>query len=258
MHNLSNHTLSITSQGHGKPLILLHGWGFSSQIWTPLIPLLTHHYRVICIDLPGHGQSLWTPLCNDLNHVIENLVRFTPPNAIWLGWSLGGLLALAVLQKHPEHVKQLLLVASTPKFVESEDWPHGITKEVIAGFAERLHANTTATLARFITLQNLGSPHARQETRALSQYIQHPPNTAGLDWGLNLLNTLDLRSVLKNTEKSIHCLFGPKDSLVPLALADYLLENYPHIKTHVLAQAAHMPFFSHPNEFILWLHDVTQ
>src|SRR5512146_3067221 len=43
--------------GQGEPLLLLHGIGSGLRIWDPVLPMLTSHYDVIAVDLPGHGDS---------------------------------------------------------------------------------------------------------------------------------------------------------------------------------------------------------
>jgi len=251
-------TLSIQHQGHGRPLVLLHGWGFSSEIWAPLLPALTKHYQVTLIDLPGHGQSMFLPQFNELDELASYLVHHTPKNAIWLGWSLGGLIALACAQHSPDHVQRLLQVASTPKFMTSDDWQYGVKPLVMSQFEQQLQANTKATLSRFVTLQTLGLTNARQEARELSGYIQeHLPSKHGLHWGLHLLRTLDLRSYLNTVQCPTHYLLGAKDSLVPLALSAHLTQNYPHIEVEVFPTAAHMPFFSHQDLFLQWLQHAT-
>ena len=50
-------SLHIDTQGQGPDLILLHGWAMHSGIFAPLLAKLTAHFRVHCVDLPGHGQS---------------------------------------------------------------------------------------------------------------------------------------------------------------------------------------------------------
>jgi len=247
-------SLSTITYGHGQPLVLLHGWGFSKQIWSPLLPTLTKHFQVTLVDLPGHGQSPLLPHLLSAKQVAEQLVHYTPADAHWLGWSLGGLLSLAVAEYYPQHIKQLSLVASTPKFVGSDDWQYGLSPDLLAEFSKHLQANPEKTLKSFIALQTMGSPQARQETRELQTYVhQHLPSKAGLGWGLDMLNTLDFRSTLASLNHEVHALFGAKDTLVSLKLAEYLPQHYPKVKTQVLTEAAHMPFHSHPELFFQWL-----
>lgn len=50
-------TLHYTQSGQGEPLILLHSGGMSGAEWTPQIPLLARHFRVVVPDHLGHGRS---------------------------------------------------------------------------------------------------------------------------------------------------------------------------------------------------------
>lgn len=249
--------LSFATYGTGKPLILLHGWGFSKQIWAPLLPKLTSHFQVTLIDLPGHGQSSGLLPTYSLEKVVEHLVQVTPAQARWLGWSLGGLLSLAVAHYHPQHIKQLLLVASTPKFVADEKWEYGISADLLAQFSQQLQAKPETTLSKFVALQTMGSPQARQETRQILELVQQQlPSQEGLRWGLQVLQEQDFRTTLQHLTCPVHALFGAKDTLVDRELADYLPQLYPQVKTQLLTEAAHMPFYSHSEQFLQWLNSV--
>lgn len=102
--------------GQGKPLVLLHGAWVSHQWWRWQIPDLSRHYRVISIDVRGHGQS--TPLekihsvegfAKDLNMVLQSLGAENP---VLIGWSMGGLISMQYSMDYPENVKALVLIAT--------------------------------------------------------------------------------------------------------------------------------------------------
>ena len=87
-------TLSTYTIGNGQDLVLLHGWGLHSPIWKEFAPTLAQHFRVTVIDLPGYGESKYDPkTAKSLPKLAEQLLEYAPPQAIWLGWSLGGLIA---------------------------------------------------------------------------------------------------------------------------------------------------------------------
>ena len=52
-------SLYTQTSGSGPALILIHGWSLHGGIWEQLVPLLEPHFRVTCVDLPGHGRSDW-------------------------------------------------------------------------------------------------------------------------------------------------------------------------------------------------------
>ena len=86
--------LKISTYGQGPDLVLLHGWAMHSGIWGRLVDVLASGFRVNLVDLPGHGVNRHVPLSGDLNEVAELILSAVPP-AIWIGWSLGGLVTLA-------------------------------------------------------------------------------------------------------------------------------------------------------------------
>lgn len=108
-------SLFIKIQGQGKPLILLHGWGFNSEIWNDVAAKLARHWCVYQVDLPGHGRS---PMAEyTLPILTKKLAAELPNNSVWIGWSLGGLLAMAMARWQPASVCALGLVSTSPRFV---------------------------------------------------------------------------------------------------------------------------------------------
>jgi pimeloyl-ACP methyl ester carboxylesterase len=92
--------LAFDRSGHGEPLVLLHGQGFSRRSWDPVIPLLTEHRDVIAVDLPGHGESPRQPrgtgsAPRDLAIAVAELLdELDLPTAHIAGNSSGGWVAL--------------------------------------------------------------------------------------------------------------------------------------------------------------------
>ena len=88
----------IDTRGQGPDVVMLHGWGVNSAVFTPLQESLSE-YRVHYGDLPGFGLS--QPIAGELSDWIEALVQVLPAQAIWAGWSLGGLVATQAALSHP-------------------------------------------------------------------------------------------------------------------------------------------------------------
>ena len=74
-------------------LVLLHGWGMNSAVWSGFTRRLAERWRLTLIDLPGHGAS---PYRGEtvLQQWADACLESAPQRAVWLGWSLGGLVAL--------------------------------------------------------------------------------------------------------------------------------------------------------------------
>ncbi len=162
--------LHVESTGEGPPLVLLHGWAMHSGFWGPLVPQLARRFRVHAVDLPGHGHSAAPPeftLDGDRVGARLDVRRRRPRRSRVLGWSLGGLVAMHWALARPERIGRLVLVATTPRFVAGDDWPHAMPAETLARFGDELRVAWRLTIERFLTLQLQGGEHARATLAAL-------------------------------------------------------------------------------------------
>ncbi|HAB27783.1 MAG: alpha/beta hydrolase [Xanthomarina sp.] len=106
-----------TDQGYGKPIVLLHGFLESSNMWTPLIPDLLKTHRVISIDLLGHGQTGCLGYVHSMELMAETvdavLIHLNIESKTIIGHSMGGYVALAMAEKNPNSMQGLCLMNST-------------------------------------------------------------------------------------------------------------------------------------------------
>ncbi len=251
-------SLYIHREGSGPPLVFLHGWGMNSDIWEDIVPRLTQHHTVTLIDLPGHGRSQLSQPDYGIEVLAEQLAEVIPEAAIWVGWSLGGLIALQIAAQYPGKVKALLMVASSPRFVKVPGWPYGVEPTVFDKFAKGLAEDYRATLKRFVAIQALGSHNAKAEVRTLRErMLRHgEPHHKALQGGLRLLQQSDLRQALAECHCPIKLVLGSRDTLAPARVAHHL--KYPHLESTIIQGAAHAPFISHPDQFLAVLKEFTK
>jgi pimeloyl-[acyl-carrier protein] methyl ester esterase len=263
------------SKKQSIPIVLLHGWGLNSAVWQPLIDNLstefTDVFHVITIDLPGFGANINKKVSPySLANVCQHIINTVDQPAIYLGWSLGGLVATEMALTHPEKVLGVITVASSPRFLEqrSEDvtegkvsnqlvWS-GIKPHVLSAFHQQLHIDAKKTINGFLKLQAMGSPHVRQDIKQISQLVfqYDMANKNTLDESLNLLETSDYRSQLVDIKQPFLRLYGSADSLVPksvIGLVAKLAEN--NSEQHIFQGASHAPFISHLDDFTQVLTD---
>jgi pimeloyl-[acyl-carrier protein] methyl ester esterase len=247
------------------PIILLHGWGLNSAVWQPLLTLFNDknnpNFPLITVDLPGFGNNndvqlesyTLESICQQLNQTIQQ-------PAIYLGWSLGGLIASHMALEYPEKVLGLITVASSPYFVEQpdENWP-GIKDNVLKAFHHQLAEDTAKTISGFLKIQAMGSPHIRQDLKLITQLVmaENLPNQQTLNQSLALLSQCDLRKDLSSITQPFLRLYGNNDSLVPKSVVEKINKLVPNSKSHLFENASHAPFISHLNDFyqviIHWL-----
>mgnify|MGYP001598911817 FL=1 len=99
-------------------VVLLHGYLESLLVWDDFIPLLYKQVRVVTLDLPGHGISVVTGECHTMEFladtVAEGLKALGIERCTLVGHSMGGYVALAFCERHPEMLDGLVLLSSTP------------------------------------------------------------------------------------------------------------------------------------------------
>ncbi|MBI5659563.1 MAG: pimeloyl-ACP methyl ester esterase BioH [Nitrosomonadales bacterium] len=248
-------TLHVNSAGDVAPLVMLHGWGMHGGIWGGAAERLAQHFRVHCADLPGHGRS--ESGRERLDAIVSVLAaHFAGPVNI-CGWSLGGQVALRWAQLHPQQVKKLVLVASTPCFVQRADWRCAIANEVLQGFANALEQNYPLALKRFIALQVRGSENERALLQEMRERMADSgePDRAALRGGLEILRDTDLRGELAQIAQPALVIAGERDTLTPPAASACLAQTLPNARMVEIRGAAHALFLSHPEEFVKQITD---
>lgn len=243
----------IEQKGAGSDLVLLHGWGLNGAVWHAITPLLETSFRLHLVDLPGFGFSQESVIEEaNLDRWIDQLIDQLPEQFTLLGWSMGGLLAQRIAIRFPEKVRQLILVASTPAFLQKPDWP-GIRPEVLNGFHQALQKDVAKTIDRFLAIQAMGSDTVREDVKRLRAWLQERPlaHPIALDVGLNFLSEVDLRSDVCSIRCPVFGIFGRLDSLVPVDAVAQMTPLFPNgFQSIIMPHVAHAPFISYPETFV--------
>lgn len=232
--------------GQGRALVLLHGWGFNAELFTALIERYKNQYCITVVDLPGHGRS--DEIKGGMEEWCNEIIKILPQNPILLGWSLGGLLAINIANKIK--ISGLILVATTPKFVRSNDWVYGIDTDNFHQFSDALSLNLAKGLKRFVSLQT----NDKTQLKTLNQSINAlPASTKALNQGLEILLNSDFRHLFKQLKAPVQIILGNRDTLVPANIAHW----YEHLSTSessvkikrigvTILDTGHLPFL-HPD-----------
>lgn len=242
--------LHVERTGTGPDLALLHGWGLHSGAWDELLPELALRHRVHAVDLPGHGHSA-SVVADSFDDAVGIVAAVLPKGALVCGWSLGGLIAQRLAQQYPQRVARLLLVASTPCFVERADWAHGMKDTTLTGFAQGLGTDRDATLARFVRLNALHGARGREAIRAFTARLgaHGPASVEGLAASLGWLRTTDLRAGAAAIAAPTLVVHGARDALTPAEAGRWLARHIPGARLAEIGDAGHLPFFSHRAAF---------
>ncbi|HDM8144149.1 TPA: pimeloyl-ACP methyl ester esterase BioH [Vibrio harveyi] len=243
------------SFGQGPDLVLLHGWGMNGAVWQQTVESLQSYFRVHVVDLPGYGYSAESH-AEDLAKIADLVLQDAPEKAVWLGWSLGGLVATHIALNVPQRVSKLITVASSPKFSAERPW-RGIQPNVLTAFTDQLLEDFSVTIERFMALQAMGSPSARKDVKQLKQAVlsRPQPNPDSLLVGLNILADVDLRDALTSLSMPMLRLYGRLDGLVPIKVASDLSEQLPSTQQFVFNQSSHAPFMTEHEAFCLQVRE---
>jgi pimeloyl-[acyl-carrier protein] methyl ester esterase len=248
-------------RGRGPALVLLHGWGLNVRVWDGLTAALCGRFRIIAVDLPGHGRSVWLPERGSLEEqaaqVAESVAAIAAEYSL-LGWSLGGQIALQLAAaQHGRGADRLVLIATTPRLTASPDWPHGAPPERLAAQAEGLETDYRRTVSDFLELQvrgSAGGAAALEQLRA-ALFAHGYPGVAALARGLDLLRDTDLRPLLADINLPTLLIAGQYDRVTLPAASRALADGLPNARYVEIRRAAHAPFLSHLPELSALISD---
>lgn len=225
------------------------------------IPQTPHEQRAARHTSPGSpsGAASSPPPSQALSfeRTAEVLAQALPEGSVLCGWSLGGLLAMQTAVLAPQRFKALVLVGSTARFTQAEDWPHAQPPGLLALFSVALARNPADVLQRFVGLLNQGDTQARTISRTMNQQLLAGPlpETHSLLAGLDWLRTVNLRPQLARVTTPTLLVHGEHDPLMPLPAAQTLMQALPTARLEVMPGAAHAPFLHDPETFAQHLGD---
>ena len=250
--------LKISTYGQGPDLVLLHGWAMHSGIWGGLVDVLASGFRVNLVDLPGHGVNRNVPLSGDLNEVAELILSAVPP-AIWIGWSLGGLVTLAAALRQPHKVQKAVLVSATPCFAKRVDWDCGVDDSAQQAFVGGFESEYEETLNQF-WLQCFGPAWLDESFRRLgkSSATDNVPAKIVMQTGLQLLYGNNLLGDLGQCDVPSLFLGGTRDRTIKPESFARAAATMPTANSRLIRAAGHAPFISHQDNFLDIIHGFLQ
>jgi len=216
-------------QGSRPTPVLIHGWGFSPGIWRPVCEALAPH-QVVLPALPGHGGRADGERLVDPESAARSLEEQLPEDLIepvWVGWSLGGLVALALAARW-QGPQRLALVCANPRFTSGPGWSCGLEPAALAGFSAELERDRAALERRFAALcSNGANAPARLRRELHARMSDDPAALSGLRGGLRTLAEADLRAVWAGLDAPVYAWMAEEDRLIPAGTAEALVELRP-------------------------------
>lgn len=217
------------------PLVLLSGWGCDARLWQPLVEHWPDALIVSTPNWPGYGGRPPLAAPHSLTQLAEEMADDLPRDAIWTGWSLGGLLATALLDHLPAP-RALVLLGMGEHFCH----PEGISESALGTFQRAFARAPDATQRHFLRWQLDGEPEPRDAHRRLHELLGDvgSADRATLAAGLDQLGELDNADRLVRSPCPVWRIAGERDPL--LAPTQRISAD------HRLTDAGHCPMLSQP------------
>jgi len=201
-------------------LVLLSGWGIDARIWQPLARHWPAEVEVTTPDWPGYRASPGLERADGLEALAEAMREALPADAVWVGWSLGALLAAALLDHLPPP-RGLIRLGMAERFTGAPGCR--VSAAELRAFRRAFRRDPEALRQRFLVRQLGGETHPDSAHQALTRLIgtRPPADTATLDGGLAQLATLEAAGPLARSGCPSATLIGEHDPLFDAAvLAD--------------------------------------
>jgi len=242
--------------GDGKPLLFIHGWSLSSQIWLQQKEFFSSRYRCIAFDLRGHGRSLPSSSGYGINFLASDVALFFDrlclSEVTLLGWSLGALVALAAYPAVWERLASLVLVSGTSKYCSSPDYPCGLPSKEPRSLSLLLKRNPQKAMDGFHRKMFTDELHAEKGFEAFEREVMPflpPPFPEVMVPLLQTLETADMRHVLSSIREPVLLIHGDRDLICPVDASRYMAKQISGAQCAIQTGAGHAPMFSRPNEF---------
>jgi len=218
------------------PVILIHGAGSSHLVWPSEIRRLGGQ-RVLAIDLPGHGKSTGVGLqsiSSISDQVMEFLAALELYQAVFVGHSMGGAVALDLAIRYSTHVAGLGLIST------------GAYLGVDPDFLENLNNPLTIPTALVAFRQRAFGAHADPALIERSMQLMQKTRSSVLYGDWRACADFDVRETISHVQPPAWVIVGDEDQVTPVAYAHFLADRLPAARLQILPQAGHMGLLEQP------------
>ncbi|MEK9139452.1 MAG: alpha/beta fold hydrolase [Nitrospirota bacterium] len=243
-------TLAYNDQGEGLPIIFLHAFPLNRTMWAEQESQLSSQFRVITVDLRGHGESdapLWQyTLDQAAADVIGLLDHLSIRQAVFVGLSMGGYILFAVYRKYADRVKGLVLADTRAQADTAEG------KEARFQMAQTAYKNGSSAIADLM-IQKLLSPATVQTKPELVRRVRkmiEGNQISGIAGDLMAMaERPDSVTLLKEITCPTQIIVGEQDLPTPPADAKLMADHIPGACLTIIPRAAHLSNLEQPDLF---------
>lgn len=241
---VNNTHIHYVQVGKGPHLVLLHGLSASIYSWRFLIPLLSKHYTVTALDIPGFGLSSKDPNRNyDLDEQTQVITDFLSEikikQAILVGSSMGGTIALWLAKRNPKRFPATVVLApaTNPSIVRYNYYKLAQTSfpkikyYLLNRFIIKIAMQRVMTNHDLITSESINA--------YLLPYISDKNSMTCFFKSTKLLKDSRLPHELKDISSKVQIIYGAKDRVVPQFVVEELTSIIPHAVLDIHPTSGH-------------------
>lgn len=232
--------------GKGTPLVMIQGWGYSSEMWSPeFIGKLSKFYRLILFDNRGTGRSSKPDIPYTIKMMADDgaglMDAIKVPKAHVLGASMGAMIAQEFALNHPGKVMGLILCMATCGGPRSVPVPAEVAKNMFTTANPPPNMSDEEVLELWWSL--VYSPdyikkHRREMIKAALS-VRFPTPMIGKKRQAEAVLTFDTYDRLPDIKAPTLIMAGEKDAIVPVENSKILAERIPNAKLRLFKDAFH-------------------
>ncbi|GJL49557.1 MAG: alpha/beta hydrolase [Nitrospirales bacterium] len=242
--------IAYTDSGQGHPLVFIHAFPLSHEMWKPQVAVFEQQYRVITLDLRGHGESdtqLWNFTLEDYaKDVYELLCHLDIHHATFIGLSMGGYTLLAFYRQFPAMVSALVL-ADTRAQADNEEGKAGRL-----AMAQTAHTQGPTAIADLM-IPKLLSATTTENRKDLVEEVRTmilKNQSAGIIVDLMAMAARpDSTSLLSKISCPTLVIVGENDVATPPSESHYMAERIPQGQLVTISHAGHISNYEQPETF---------
>lgn len=248
--------INYEERGSGPALLLIHGWSSNGTFFRHNVEGLAKDFRVIVMDLRGHGQSD-TPksgyrIARMAKDVWDLIAALDLRDTAVLGWAMGASILWSYMELFgTERLAKAIFVNQSPRQYYTKEWKWGqvgcFDAESLAVLSTRLKYDPIG-VARELLVEFVAERLPEEDEDELLNEILKCPSWVRAEMMTDHTN-LDWRSFLPNIALPTMVVVGRRNQLFPWQGCAYVAEQIPKARLEIFEDSGHMPFFEEPERF---------
>lgn len=248
--------IKSTTLGEGFPVIFIHGFCETKEMWFPFVEPLAKQYKVVCVDLPGYGESPLEQTQLSLEEVADQLANWFSSEgiekAVVIGHSLGGYVALALAERHP-HLIQGLGLFHSMALADDVESKHKRDKALL--FLKK-HP-VSKFIEPFIPslFYDQRKTELQDEIQKSTEIGLQTPLKTIIAYTLAMRERKDRFEVWRNLASQSLFIGGINDTRIPVSICEQHIEKRDRVDGYIIPETAHMGMFERPSETLQMIRD---